>query len=164
MAYQRLLAEVVPDLDLRDFQTESISDTEAKPIRSQIRDLSELLEKGVGVYSRDDRIYLRYHGVATFRIEINYQEQESPSPVPSDLDHHCSPEPSDIPLDNRIYLEGIEEFPVYLEATASNPARNQLANFWFSFVEHGLQDVLRVHQIELPSERAGTPDFLSGSV
>ena len=157
MSYQRLLAEAAPELDLCDFPSESDSETEYKPIRSQIRDLREMLEQGNSVYQQEGRIYIRYQGVVTFQIVMNRPfVLESLANSRSDTPDTC--------CDNRIYLEGIAEFPVYSEDVTSNPARNQLSNFWFSFVEHGLGDVLRLHQIKTPPERSPTPDILTDSV
>jgi len=165
MAYQRLLSEAFPVVNVDDIILEETKDsgstTPSK--RHQVRRLSRMLESGVVCYLRNNKIYVRYHGQVTFRIEMNYI-------IPIDTDE---PIPSIPPQDNRIYLENLEEYPVYLEATREGNL-NQLANFWFSFVDHGLDQVRSVHGITKPdtpepgsvqTDQPNLPhDFLSGNV
>ena len=163
MAYQRLLSDSCPEIDLSEITvTDAEDDTKIPPKLNQVRELSSMLERGVGVFLRKNKIYVRYHGQVTFRIEMNYV-------IPIDPEDHTTAIP---PKDNRIYMEDLEEYPVYLEEVGDGNI-NQLANFWFSFVEHGLEQVLQAHQIQVPDrpttpehlttpQRPTTPDLLSG--
>jgi hypothetical protein len=169
MAYQRLLSDSCPEIDLSEITVIDAEDeTKIPPKRNQVRELSSMLERGVGVFLRNNKIYVRYHGQVTFRIEMNYI-------IPIDSDDQNAVIP---PKDNRIYMEDLEEYPVYLEEVSDSDI-NQLANFWFSFVEHGLDQVLQAHQIQVPDrpttpeppfspkhittpQRPITPDLLSG--
>ena len=157
MAYQRLLSDACPDLDLRDMESTqgvAVSDEESLgSIKQQVRELSRLLERGVGCYYRDDKVYVRYHGSVTFQIVMNYQIPPEADSSPSTLSVQ----------DNRIYMEGLTEFPVYTEDIVGQ-ATNCLANFWFSFVEHGLSQVLSAHQIEISDSVPSVPDVRSPHV
>ena len=72
----------------------------------------------MGCYYRDDN-YVRYHGCVTFQAVMNYQ-----IPPEADFLHRL------IIQDNRIYMEGLTEFPVYTEDIVGQ-ANNCLANFGF---------------------------------
>lgn len=141
MAYQRLLSDACPTIDIDEIGVIDTSNEVSGPPsqRQQVRELSPLLETGVGCYCRDKKTFVRYHDKITFRIEMNYV-------VPLDTSDLVENLP---PKENRVYMEGIDEYPVYLEEV-TGVSTNLLANFWFSFVEHGLGPVLSAHKIIKP--------------
>jgi hypothetical protein len=151
MAYQQLLEDCMDTPPGYRKDPVVVRDIDPKKwlgrYQNQIEDLDLLLDDGVHVVYEDSKVFIKYKDQITFRIE--HLKKLTP-PVNEDNPDLLE---LDIQYENNIYVDSVKrntsdltepeisELPVYTEK-ANTEESKVLGNFWISFVEHGLAQVL----------------------
>ena len=155
MAYQQLLEDCMdtPPGYIKDPIVRNIDkDQWLNRYQNQIEDLDLLLDEGIHVIYEDKKVYVKYKDVITFHIEHLVE-----------VDNTCDDNNTalDKGYENNIYVESlgdaklevntretdIRNLPVYTESADTEDSKI-LGNFWISFVEHGLTQVLKSYNIK----------------